>query len=133
MAVDTSARTPTFTYVDGDWFTGNPPLIGPVSHAMWLGSTVFDGARGFDGIDCQPDQVLARITRDIQPGAIVLLHEGAAHGHNVAILARLLAWLDAAVWAQQAVDAFAFMAVCNRCGKARWVCVVAGTDVLNIP
>lgn len=50
MAVDTSARTPTFTYVDGDWFAGNPPLIGPVSHAMWLGSTVFDGARWFDGI-----------------------------------------------------------------------------------
>ena len=35
------------------------------------------------------------ITRDIAPGAIVLLHEGAAHGHNVAILAQLLAWLDA--------------------------------------
>ncbi|MBA3928117.1 MAG: polysaccharide deacetylase family protein [Xanthomonas sp.] len=52
-------------------------------------------ARGFDGVDCQPGQVLARITRDIDPGAIVLLHEGAAHGHNVAILAQLLAWLDA--------------------------------------
>lgn len=52
-------------------------------------------ARGFDGVDCRPDQVLARITRDIAPGAIVLLHEGAAHGHNVAILAQLLAWLDA--------------------------------------
>ena len=52
-------------------------------------------ARGFDGVDCQPDEVLARITRDIAPGAIVLLHEGATHGHNVAILAQLLAWLDA--------------------------------------
>ena len=52
-------------------------------------------ARGFDGVDCQPQQVLARITRDIAPGAIVLLHEGAKHGHNVAILAQLLAWLDA--------------------------------------
>ena len=52
-------------------------------------------ARGFDGVNCRPDQVLARITRDIHPGAIVLLHEGAAHGHNVAILAQLLAWLDA--------------------------------------
>ena len=46
-------------------------------------------------MNCRPDQVLARITRDIAPGAIVLLHEGAAHGHNVAILAQLLAWLDA--------------------------------------
>lgn len=52
-------------------------------------------ARGFDGVNCRPDQVLARITRDIHPGAIVLLHEGAAHGHNAAILAQLLAWLDA--------------------------------------
>jgi len=51
-------------------------------------------ARGFDGVDCQPQQVLARITRDIAPGAIVLLHEGAKHGHNVAILAQLLAWLE---------------------------------------
>lgn len=50
MAVDTSARTPTWTFVDGEWIAGNPPLIGPVSHAMWLGSTVFDGARWFDGI-----------------------------------------------------------------------------------
>lgn len=52
-------------------------------------------ARGFDGVHCRPAQVLARIQRDISPGAIVLLHEGAAHGHNVAILADLLQWLDA--------------------------------------
>ena len=52
-------------------------------------------ARGFDGVDCEPGKVLARITRDITPGAIVLLHEGATHGHNVAILAQLLAWLQA--------------------------------------
>lgn len=50
MAVDTSARTNTWTFVDGDWLPGNPPLIGPVSHAMWLASTVFDGGRWFDGI-----------------------------------------------------------------------------------
>lgn len=50
-------------------------------------------ARGFDGVACEPEQVLARIRRGIAPGAIVLLHEGAAHGHNVAILARLLDWL----------------------------------------
>ncbi|MFT3670092.1 MAG: polysaccharide deacetylase family protein [Pseudoxanthomonas sp.] len=52
-------------------------------------------ARGFDGVDCQPDTVLARITRDVHPGAIILLHEGATHGHNLTILAQLLAWLDA--------------------------------------
>jgi peptidoglycan/xylan/chitin deacetylase (PgdA/CDA1 family) len=51
-------------------------------------------ARGFDGVDCTPAQVLARLQRDIRPGAIVLLHEGARHGHNVAILAALLQWLE---------------------------------------
>lgn len=53
MTVDTAAQSATWTYVDGDWHEGNPPLIGPRSHAMWLGSTVFDGARWFD--DVAPD------------------------------------------------------------------------------
>ncbi|HLP67359.1 MAG TPA: branched-chain amino acid aminotransferase [Rhizobium sp.] len=63
MAVDTSARTPTWTFVDGEWIAGNPPLIGPVSHAMWLGSTVFDGARWFDGIAPDLDRHCARVNR----------------------------------------------------------------------
>lgn len=50
-------------------------------------------ARGFDGVDCQPEVVLARLTRSIQPGAIVLLHEGASHGHNFSILSQLLDWM----------------------------------------
>ncbi|WP_416799587.1 branched-chain amino acid aminotransferase [Ciceribacter azotifigens] len=63
MAVDTSARTPTWTFVDGEWIAGNPPLIGPVSHAMWLGSTVFDGARWFDGIAPDLDLHCRRVNR----------------------------------------------------------------------
>lgn len=63
MAVDTSARTPTWTFVDGEWIAGNPPLIGPVSHAMWLGSTVFDGARWFDGIAPDLDAHCRRVNR----------------------------------------------------------------------
>ena len=63
MAVDTSARTPTWTFVDGEWLAGNPPLIGPVSHAMWLGSTVFDGARWFDGIAPDLDLHCRRVNR----------------------------------------------------------------------
>ena len=38
---------------------------------------------------------VARIERDLHPGAIVLLHEGAAHGHNREILRRVLQRLDA--------------------------------------
>lgn len=63
MAVDTSALTATWTYVDGEWISGNPPLIGPVSHAMWLGSTVFDGARWFDGIAPDLDAHCRRVNR----------------------------------------------------------------------
>lgn len=63
MAVDTSARTTTWTYVEGEWLSGNPPLIGPTSHAMWLGSTVFDGARWFDGLAPDLDEHCRRVNR----------------------------------------------------------------------
>ncbi len=63
MTVNTAAPTTTWTYVDGEWLSGNPPLIGPTSHAMWLGSTVFDGARWFDGIAPDLDRHCQRINR----------------------------------------------------------------------
>ena len=44
------------TYVDGDWVEGNVPLIGADSHAIWLGSIAFDGARAFEGVT--PDLVI---------------------------------------------------------------------------
>ncbi|MBW3098621.1 branched-chain amino acid aminotransferase [Pseudohoeflea coraliihabitans] len=63
MAHGTRAGTPTWTYVDGDWIEGNPPLIGPVSHAMWLASTVFDGARWFEGVSPDLDLHCQRVNR----------------------------------------------------------------------
>lgn len=51
-------------------------------------------ARGFDGVGCTPQGVLARIAPDLKPGAIVLLHEGAAHGHNLAIIEGVLQQLQ---------------------------------------
>ncbi len=50
MAVDTSAQTKTWTFIDGDWHEGNPQIVGPRTHAIWLGSSVFDGARWFEGV-----------------------------------------------------------------------------------
>lgn len=41
------------TYIDGLWHEGNPPLLGSMTHATWLSSIVFDGARAFEG--CTPD------------------------------------------------------------------------------
>ncbi|MCD9088122.1 polysaccharide deacetylase family protein [Stenotrophomonas sp. SY1] len=52
-------------------------------------------ARGFDGVGCEPDKVVARIGRDLAPGAIVLLHEGSGHGHNLAIIQAVLQQLQA--------------------------------------
>jgi branched-chain amino acid aminotransferase len=50
MAVSTAADSKTWTYLDGDWVEGNPPILGPRSHAMWMASYVFDGARWFEGV-----------------------------------------------------------------------------------
>ncbi|MET0748764.1 MAG: branched-chain amino acid aminotransferase [Rhizobium sp.] len=63
MSVDTSPRSTTWTFVDGEWLPGNPPLIGPTSHAMWLASAVFDGARWFDGIAPDLDLHCQRVNR----------------------------------------------------------------------
>jgi branched-chain amino acid aminotransferase len=43
----------TWTWLDGAWIEGNVPILGPRTHAFWLGSSVFDGARRFEG--CAPD------------------------------------------------------------------------------
>ena len=40
----------TWTWIDGEWVEGNTPIVGPRTHAMWLGSSVFDGARSFEGV-----------------------------------------------------------------------------------
>ena len=51
----------TWTYVDGDWHEGNVPVLGPRSHAMWLGSSVFDGARAFEGVTPDLDRHCERV------------------------------------------------------------------------
>ncbi|WP_417795827.1 branched-chain amino acid aminotransferase [Terasakiella pusilla] len=40
----------TWTYFDGEWSEGNPNTMGPRTHGFWLSSSVFDGARAFDGV-----------------------------------------------------------------------------------
>ena len=61
MASAAAALTATWTFVDGDWHPGNVPLVGPRSHAMWLGSSVFDGARWFEGVAPDLDLHAARV------------------------------------------------------------------------
>jgi branched-chain amino acid aminotransferase len=38
------------TWIEGTWCEGNAPLLGAMSHATWLSSIVFDGARAFEGV-----------------------------------------------------------------------------------
>lgn len=37
------------TYFNGNWSEGNTPLFGAMDHSVWLGSSVFDGARSIRG------------------------------------------------------------------------------------
>ena len=53
----------TFTFLDGEWFEGNKPIVGPRTHAFWLGSSVFDGARAFEGVTPDLDKHCARVNR----------------------------------------------------------------------
>jgi branched-chain amino acid aminotransferase len=60
MAADQSWST-TWTFFDGQWREGNVPLWGARTHAIWLGSSVFDGARVFEGVSPDLDLHCARV------------------------------------------------------------------------
>ncbi len=46
MASGTDIRT----YFEGRWHEGDPMIMRAADHGSWLGSTVFDGARYFEGV-----------------------------------------------------------------------------------
>ena len=51
----------TWTFFQDDWHEGNVPIMGVHSHAAWLGSVVFDGARAFEGVMPDLDLHCARV------------------------------------------------------------------------
>ena len=51
----------TWTYFEGDWHEGNVPIFGPRTHAAWLCSVVFDGARAFEGVTPDLELHCARV------------------------------------------------------------------------
>jgi branched-chain amino acid aminotransferase len=51
----------TWTYFDGAWHAGNAPIMGSRTHAAWLCSVVFDGARAFEGVTPDLDLHCARV------------------------------------------------------------------------
>ena len=54
------------TYIDGEWLEGNPPLLGARTHATWLSSIVFDGARAFEGVAPDLDRHCERVVRSAE-------------------------------------------------------------------
>ena len=55
-----------WTYIDGRWVEGNPPVLGPMSHATWLSSIIFDGARAFEGVTPDLDLHCQRAVRSAE-------------------------------------------------------------------
>jgi branched-chain amino acid aminotransferase len=47
---DSQGWSRTITYFEGAWHEGNLPIMGVRTHAAWLCSVVFDGARAFEGV-----------------------------------------------------------------------------------
>ncbi len=56
----------SLSYHDGAWLDGNPPILGPMDHSWWMGSTVFDGARAFGGLAPDLDLHCRRVVRSAE-------------------------------------------------------------------
>lgn len=59
MATGSNIRT----YYDGAWHEGDVAVLRAADHGAWLGTTVFDGARLFEGVTPDLDAHCARINR----------------------------------------------------------------------
>ena len=95
----------TWTYLDGDWHEGNVPILGPRSHAMWLGSSVFDGARAFEGVTPDLDRHCARVnasaralglqpTLDVDAMVGLALHGVGKFAPDAALYIRPMYWAE---------------------------------------
>ncbi|MEZ5716065.1 MAG: branched-chain amino acid aminotransferase [Paracoccaceae bacterium] len=62
MAISSNIKT----FFEGTWHQGNPVVMRAADHGAWLGTTVFDGARYFDGLAPDLDAHCARINRSAE-------------------------------------------------------------------
>ncbi len=56
----------TWTFMDGDWHEGNVAIMGVRSHASLFASSVFDGARTFEGVTPDLDLHCARVNQSAE-------------------------------------------------------------------
>jgi branched-chain amino acid aminotransferase len=66
----------SFNWKDGTWFEGNEPMLGPMSHAWWMASSVFDGARS-----------IARLVPDLDCHCARIIESGRAFGMTAPLTA----------------------------------------------
>lgn len=99
MATGTNIRT----YFEGRWHDGDVPIMRAADHGMWLGSSVFDGARWFEGrvpdlvAHCERVNRSAEalmITPTVSPIEMVqIVEEGLkSYGANDAVYIRPMYW-----------------------------------------
>ncbi len=72
------------TYFDGRWHDGDVAIMRAADHGAWLGTTVFDGARQFDGVTPDLDAHCARVVRS----ANALMIEPTLTGPEIAEIAK---------------------------------------------
>jgi len=95
----------TLTFFEDKWHEGNVPLMGPRTHAAWLCSIVFDGARAFEGVIPDLDLHCARVNDSakklyLKPVVsteqwMKLAREGVAKlGDEVALYIRPMYWAE---------------------------------------
>ncbi|HKS87264.1 MAG TPA: branched-chain amino acid aminotransferase [Pseudolabrys sp.] len=95
----------TWTFYEGEWHQGNLPIMGVRDHAAWLCSSVFDGARTFEGVSPDLDLHCARVnasaeTMHLKPVVttekwLELTEDGTRRfGHNTALYIRPMYWAE---------------------------------------
>jgi branched-chain amino acid aminotransferase len=96
----------TWTFFNGAWHEGNLPIMGVRTHAAWLGTSVFDGARAFEGVTPDLDLHCMRVNRSaiamgLRPLVSVenwleLTDEGLKRfAHDAAVYIRPMYWAEA--------------------------------------
>ena len=93
------------TYFNDRWHEGDVPIMSARTHGAWLGSTVFDGARAFEGVVPDLDLHCARVNRSaknllLKPVVeterwIALAREGVAQfGSKAELYIRPMYWAE---------------------------------------
>ncbi len=99
MATGTNIRT----YFEGSWHAGDVMIMRAADHGSWLGTTVFDGCRYFDGVVPDLEAHCARVNRSatalmITPTVstedmVALVREGLSHyPKSAAVYIRPMYW-----------------------------------------